>query len=52
MQKKTNHYLDKAMIGVILALAWSCMIAHNLLLFGCFLITFLKKTWNPLEKGK
>ncbi len=35
-----------------LAAAWGCMIAHNLLLFACFLITFLKKKWNPLEEGK
>ena len=30
--------------------AWACMIAHNLLLFILFLITYLRGTWNPLNK--
>ena len=30
--------------------AWSCMIAHNLLLFVLFLISYLRGTWNPLNK--
>ena len=28
--------------------AWGCMIAHNMLLFTLFLITYLKGKWNPL----
>lgn len=31
-----------------LVAAWACMIAHNLLLFGMFLISYLKGSWNPL----
>ena len=32
-----------------LVAAWACMIAHNLLLFGMFLISYLKGSWNPLH---
>jgi len=38
-----------------LVAAWACMIAHNMLLFVLYLITYLRGTWNPLneaEKGK
>ena len=31
--------------------AWACMIAHNLLLFVLFLMDYLRKSWNPLERG-
>jgi len=30
--------------------AWACMIAHNMLLFVCFLISFISGRWNPLLK--
>ena len=30
--------------------AWACMITHNLLLFALFLLDYLRKSWNPLEK--
>lgn len=33
-----------------LVAAWACMIAHNLLLFGMFLISYLKGSWNPLQR--
>ena len=29
--------------------AWACMIFHNLLLFGMFLISYRKGKWNPLQ---
>ncbi len=29
--------------------AWSCMIAHNLLLFALFLSCYLRGAWNPLN---
>ena len=32
--------------------AWACMIAHNLLLFALFLVDYLRKSWNPLERTK
>ena len=29
--------------------AWACMIAHNLLLFVLFLVTYVRGAWNPLQ---
>ena len=37
-------------LGLGLAAAWGCMIAHNLLLFVLYLINHLRKKWNPLER--
>ncbi len=34
--------------GLGLVAAWACMIAHNMLLFVLFLITYLRGSWNPL----
>ena len=36
-------------LGGGLVAAWGCMIAHNLLLFLLFLITYLSGKWNPLH---
>lgn len=30
--------------------AWACMIAHNMFIFTMFLITYLRRSWNPLEE--
>ncbi|MBQ4600415.1 MAG: MATE family efflux transporter [Oscillospiraceae bacterium] len=38
-------------LGLGLVSAWSCMIAHNLLLFVLFLICHIRGTWNPLRRG-
>jgi Na+-driven multidrug efflux pump len=43
-------YICTQILHMGLASAWGCMIAHNLLLFVCFLTTFLRKSWNPMEK--
>ena len=29
--------------------AWACMIAHNLLLFVLYMITYIKGSWDPLK---
>ena len=39
------------LLGFGLVSAWACMIAHNLLLFVLFLLDYLRKTWNPLERA-
>ena len=39
-------------LGMGLVSAWACMILHNLLLFGMFLVTYLKGNWNPLNERK
>ena len=38
-------------LGMGLVSAWACRIAHNLLLFVLFLITYLRGAWNPLHGG-
>ncbi len=30
--------------------AWGCMIAHNLLIFFLFMLTYLRGSWNPLHQ--
>lgn len=30
--------------------AWACMIAHNLLLFAMFMVTYIRGRWNPLRE--
>ena len=41
-------YLCTQTLGMGLVSAWACMIAHNMLLFVMFLITYLRGKWNPL----
>ena len=36
-------------LGMGLIAAWACMIAHNILLFVLYLITYIKGSWNPLN---
>lgn len=43
-------YLCTQLLGFGLISAWACMIAHNLLLFACFLTEYLRGTWNPLGR--
>jgi len=38
------------LLGFGLVSAWACMIAHNLLLFTLYLITYIRGKWNPLLK--
>ena len=44
-------FICTQMPGFGLVSAWACMIAHNLLLFVLFLITYLRGGWNPLQDG-
>ena len=44
-------FICTQMLGFGLVSAWACMIAHNLLLFTLFLLDYLRKTWNPLERA-
>jgi len=30
--------------------AWGCMIAHNLLVFTLFMVSYVSRRWNPLER--
>ena len=31
--------------------AWACMIAHNLLLFVLYIVTYLRGNWNPMRRS-
>ena len=44
-------FICTQLLGFGLVSAWACMIAHNLLLFVLFLLDYLRKTWNPLERA-
>jgi len=45
-------FLCTQMLGQGLVAAWACMIAHNLLLFAMFLVTYLRGNWNPLTQQR
>lgn len=42
-------YICTQILGMGLISAWACMIAHNLLLFVLYLISYCRGTWNPLN---
>lgn len=42
-------FICTQMMGMGLAAAWACMIAHNLLLFVLFGYSLVSGTWNPLN---
>ena len=43
-------FICTQMLGLGLVSAWACMIAHNLLLFVLFMISYIRGTWNPLQR--
>ena len=43
-------FICTQMLGFGLVSAWACMIAHNMLLFILFLITYIRGDWNPLHR--
>ncbi len=43
-------FLCTQLMGMGLISAWACMIAHNMLLFGAFLICYLSGKWNPMNR--
>ena len=42
-------YICTQLLDMGLVSAWVCMIAHNMLLFCLFLMTYLSGRWNPLK---
>ena len=42
-------FICTQMLSMGLISSWACMIAHNLLLFVMFLVTYVKGSWNPLH---
>ena len=45
-------FICTQLLGMGLISAWACMIGHNLLLFGMFMICYLTGWWNPMEKQR
>lgn len=43
-------FICTQLLGMGLVSAWACMIAHNMLLFILFFVTYLSGRWNPLNK--
>ncbi len=43
-------YVCTQLLGLGLAGAWGCMIAHNMLLFILYTIHYLRGKWNPLNR--
>ncbi len=41
-------FLCTQLLGFGLIAAWACMIAHNLLIFALFMISYVRGSWNPL----
>ncbi len=41
-------FICTQLLGFGLVSAWACMIAHNLLIFALFTISYIRGTWNPL----
>ena len=38
------------LLGLGLVAAWGCMIAHNVLVFVFYLVSFISGRWNPLAE--
>lgn len=45
-------FICTQMLGMGLVSAWACMIAHNMLLFVLYLISYIKGSWNPLRTAE
>ena len=43
-------FICTQVMGMGLVSAWACMIAHNLLLFVLFMISYIRGSWNPLRE--
>jgi Na+-driven multidrug efflux pump len=45
-------FLCTQLLGMGLISAWACMIAHNMALFGAFLVCYLTGKWNPMNRKR
>lgn len=43
-------FITTQFLGMGLISAWACMIAHNMLLFILYLMSYIRKSWNPLAQ--
>ena len=44
-------FICTQMLGYGLVSAWSCMIAHNMMMFCLFLMNYIRESWNPLKNA-
>ncbi len=44
-------FICTQILGLGLISAWGCMIAHNVLLFVLYLVSYISGSWNPLQSG-
>lgn len=49
MIRIVGTFICTHMMGHGLVSAWGCMIAHNMFLFGMFLICYIRGVWNPFR---
>ena len=48
MVRIVGTFIFTQLLGFGLVAAWACMIAHNLLIFALFMISYIRGSWNPL----
>lgn len=48
MVRIVGTFIFTQLLGFGLVAAWACMIAHNLLIFALFMISYVRGSWNPL----
>ena len=44
-----GSFIFTQLLSFGLIAAWACMIAHNLLIFALFMISYVRGSWNPLH---
>ena len=49
MVRIVGTFIFTQLLGFGLVAAWACMIAHNLLIFALFMISYIRGSWNPLS---
>ncbi len=49
MVRIVGTFIFTQLLGFGLIAAWACMIAHNLLIFALFMISYVRGSWNPLH---
>lgn len=45
-------FLCTQLMDMGLISAWACMIAHNMALFGAFLVCYISGKWNPMNRKR
>ncbi|MBQ9968950.1 MAG: MATE family efflux transporter [Oscillospiraceae bacterium] len=43
-------FICTQLLGMGLVSAWACMIGHNLLIFALYMVSYIRGTWNPMNR--